>query len=307
MTAPGIPNEFTLSTSCFGTRLSAIEDQIFAAVAMGFRKIEMGLSETPPSMDGLGDSQRETGVLVHSMIAGCRDPRTTDLQCTRLGSIDAGERERALNSVRRHARLARSWGCGRVVVRGSKVEDDDLAKEAVTLRHRWDDPKEDRELLFKEASNYVVRAQRAGHRQVEHLCRSLHTLMSEMEDLVFAVEPGTLIDDLLGFEAMGWVLEDLSRHGLGYWHDVGRIHLRENMGLPSQEQWLDSYGARMIGIHLQDAAEHEAEMPLGLGEVDFKLIKSFVPADAERVLELSPRHGRAEVLTSVQFLVEKGF
>jgi sugar phosphate isomerase/epimerase len=307
VTAPGIPNEFTLSTSCFGTRLTAIEDQIFAAVAMGFRKIELGLSESPPTMDGLEESRKETGVAVHSLIAGCRDQRTTELQCTRLGSVDADQRERALNSVRRHARLGRTWGCNRVVVRGSKVEDADLAEEAAALRRRWQDPKEDREPLFVDVSRFVSRAQRGGQRQVEHLCRSLHTLMGEMPDISFAIEPGSLIDDLVGFEAMGWILDDLANHGLGYWHDVGRIHLRERMGLPSQEQWLDSYGSRMMGIHLQDAAEHEAEMPLGLGEVDFRLLKEFVPTEAERVLELNPRHGRAEVLASVQFLVDQGF
>lgn len=307
MTAPGIPNEYTLSTSCFGTRLTAIEDQVFAAVAMGFRKIELGLTEQPPTMDGLEDSQRETGVVVHSLIAGCRDPQTVDLQCTRLSSLDADQRERALNSVRRHARLADSWGCPRIVVRGTKVEDDKLAEEATGLRRRWDDQREDREKLFVEVSDFVGRAQRAGHRQVEHLCRSLHTLMQEMPDVTFAIEPGALIDDLLGFDAMGWVLDDLGGSGLGYWHDVGRVHLREKMGLPAQEQWLDAYGSRMVGVHLQDAAEHEAEMPLGLGEVDFKLLHESIPPDAERVLELNARHGRAEVLASVQFLVDMGF
>jgi hypothetical protein len=44
VTAPGIPNNYVLSTSCFGDRLRTIEDQAFAAVAMGFRAIELGLS-----------------------------------------------------------------------------------------------------------------------------------------------------------------------------------------------------------------------------------------------------------------------
>jgi len=44
VTAPGIPNELVLSTSCFGSRLTSIEDQAFAAVAMGFRLIELGLA-----------------------------------------------------------------------------------------------------------------------------------------------------------------------------------------------------------------------------------------------------------------------
>jgi len=306
VTAPGIPNEYVLSTSCFGTRLSSIEDQIFAAVAMGFRRLELGLSEAPPSMEGLEDSQRETGVDLRSLVAGCRDAASNDMACTRLGSLDATERERALNSVRRHVRLGQSWGCQRVVVRGSKVEDAKLARSAKELRSRIAHDEATPELLA-DVAKFVAKAQRAGHRQAEHLCRSLHTLTQEFPEVRFAVEPGREIDDLIGFEVMGWILDDLARQELGYWHDVGSIHQRERRGLPAQGQWLESFGSRMVGIHLQDAAEEEAEMPMGLGEVDFKLIHEYLPPDADRVLELNSRHGRAEVLASVQFLVDQGF
>ena len=74
MTTPGIPNNYSLSTTCFGSRLGNIQDQIFAAVGMGFRRLELGLAEAPPSMEGLEDSRRETGVTIPSLVAGCRDP-----------------------------------------------------------------------------------------------------------------------------------------------------------------------------------------------------------------------------------------
>ena len=69
----------------------------------------------------------------------------------------------------------------------------------------------------------------------------------------------------------------------------------------------EAFASRMLGVHLQDAANEEAEMPLGLGEVDFKLLVGYIPKTAERVLEINQRHGRAEILSSIQFLVDKGF
>ena len=54
-------------------------------------------------------------------------------------------------------------------------------------------------------------------------------------------------------------------------------------------------------------AEDEAEMPIGCGEVDFRLLAEYVPSSAERVLEIGPRHGRAEILASVQYLADHGF
>ncbi|MEO0652913.1 MAG: hypothetical protein AAFZ65_19720, partial [Planctomycetota bacterium] len=214
--------------------------------------------------------------------------------------------QRAVNSIRRHARLAEKWAAPRVVVRGSQVEDPALeaearAFEAEALRDGVSPE------LRERVGEYVRRVQLAGQPQLEHLCRSLHGLLSEFPELQLALEPGRYIDDLLGFDAMGWVLDDLGGKRLGYWHDVGRIHLRERQGLPPQAQWLEAYGARMVGVHLQDAAEDETAMPVGLGGVDFKLVREYLPGDAERVVEIHQRHGRAEILNSVRFLVDHGF
>jgi sugar phosphate isomerase/epimerase len=305
LTAPGIPNDYTLSTTCFGARLGSIQDQIFAAVGMGFRRIELGLSESPPTMDGLEDSRRETGMSIRSLVAGCRDSLNgATLAATQLGSLVQDERERAINSVRRHVRLAQSWGCNTVVFRGSRIADERMRKRAEEYERRLADEGSSPELR-EELLGFAQKLQRCGQKEVEHLCRSLYSLRQEYPDTRFAIEPGADLDDLLGFDAMGWVLDDLE--GVVYWHDVGRVHLRERMGLPGQGAWLDAYGRRMAGVHLQDAGEEEAEMPIGLGEVDFKLLKEYVPVDAERVLEISPRHGRAEILTSVQSLVDHGF
>ncbi len=306
MTAPGIPNPYALSTSCFGTRLGHVQDQVFAAVGMGFRRIELGLSDAPAAMDGTDEAQRETGVEIVSMVAGCRDSADRELPVTRLASLDETVAERAVNSVRRHARLAKMWGCPTVVLRGSSIEDRALRAEARSFEARALKDGVGPELR-EEVGLYVQRVQRAGQPQLVNLCRALHELMTEFPDLAFAVEPGRYIDDLLGFDAMGWVLDDLARLRVSYWHDVGRVHMREKQGLPKQERWLETYGRRMRGIHLQDAADDETAMPIGLGEVDFQMVVEFTPKDALKVLELSSRHGRPEILSSVQFLLGMGF
>jgi sugar phosphate isomerase/epimerase len=306
VTTPGIPNEYALSTSCFGGRLTSIQDQIFAAVGMGFRRLELGLTDAPPVMDGLEESRTETGTEIVSIVAGCRDMQGRELPAMRLASLDEELRMRAVNSIRRHARLAERWGAPRLVVRGSQVEDPALEAEARALEAEALRDGVSPELRER-VGEYVRRVQEAGQPQIQHLCRSLHGLLAEFPDMRLALEPGRYIDDLLGFDAMGWVIDDLKDKHLGYWHDVGRIHLRERQGLPPQSEWLEQYGSRMIGIHLQDAAEDETAMPVGLGGVDFKLVHEYLPRDAERVVEIHHRHGRAEILNSVRFLVDAGF
>jgi sugar phosphate isomerase/epimerase len=306
LTQPGIPNEYTLSTSCYGSRLRTIEDQAFAAVAMGFRRIELGLLDAPVKLNGFEDSRRETGICVRSIVAGCLDPRSENMSGSKLGSLDEDQREMSINSLRRHIRLAQRYGAPVVIVRGCEVEDKTLRDEAERLHARLvrEGPSDE---LMEKVRELVLQVQKKGQRQVEHVCRSLYTVMSEFPQTRIAVEAGSNFVDLFNFQSVGWMLEDLGRHGLCYWHDTGRIHQRERAGLPTQGQWLDAYANKMLGLHLQDSAENNVEMPPGTGEVDFKLVANYLPSNAERVLEVNPRHGRAEILGAVQFLVKHNF
>ena len=308
MTQPGIPNNFALSTSCYGTRLKSIEDQAFAAVAMGFRRLELGLSDNPVPLNGWDDSRRETGISVESVVVGSLNPRTEHMTGSQLGSADPEDRERALNSTRRHIRLAQRLQAPVVVVRGCAVGDFGLAQEATRLNTQLHTVTADElDVVHEAVREFVQRVQRKGQRQLEHFCRSLHTLRREFPETKIALEPGLHFNDLLNFEAMGWVLSDLAKLDVGYWHDTGRIHQREQAGLPAQGDWLQAFAAQMLGIHLQDASEEEAEMPPGLGEVDFRQVCEYVPRETVRVVELNSRHGRAEVLSAVRFLIDQGF
>ncbi|MEX1025668.1 MAG: TIM barrel protein [Planctomycetota bacterium] len=307
MAAPGIPNDYTLSTSCFGSRLGSIQDQIFAAVGMGFRRLELGLAASPPSMEGLEESQRETGMQLPALVVGCRDPENgSPMACERLASLNEQEWERAINSVRRHVRLARQWGCQTVVLRGSKVDDPRVAARVAEMKAKLESEPMSMELA-EEMQALSQANQRDAQKLVEQYCRALFTLIQESPDVTFAIEPGRGLDDLLGFEAVGWVLGDLGPKGLRYWHDVGHVHINQTRGLAHQGAWLDAYAASLAGIHLQDAASETLELPVGLGEVDFKLLREYVPKQAERVVEIGARHGRAEILASVQYLVDHGF
>lgn len=309
MATPSIPNDYSLSTACFGDRLTKIEDQVFTAVAMGFRCLELGLTEVPVTMDGLLEAQRETSTTLCSMVAGCRDVGRGEMISWKLASADEGERQRALNSIRRHLRLAESWQVPRLIVRGHQVEDEDLNRRAGELQARvtkeglGEDGAEGP--LAGEIRAFVQEVQEAGQPQVEHLCRGLHELAKDHPDMRFCLEPGGRLDDILGHEAMGWVLDDLD--GLTYWHDVGMVHRRERQGLPDQGAWLDRFAGRMEGLHLQDAAGDEIGLPIGLGEVDFRLVSEYAPKKAQRVVEIGARHGRAEILSSVQSLIDLGF
>jgi hypothetical protein len=169
MTQPGIPNDLVLSTSCYGPRLRSIEDQAFSAVAMGFRRLELGLSADPPSLTGWDESARETGIRMDSVVVGTLDPLRANMSGSLLGSNDCESRERALNSTRRHVRLAQQMQAPIVIVRGCAVDDEKLRLEAQRLTVLLDDAcDDDLEGVQDKVRDFVHRVQRKGHKQLEH-------------------------------------------------------------------------------------------------------------------------------------------
>src|SRR5436309_1254904 len=80
------------------------------ALANGFRQIELGLSDAPPTMNGFEDTQRETGVRLASPVVGCLKPRSEKTPPPSLSSTTAEEREQALGCARRHIQVAQRLG-----------------------------------------------------------------------------------------------------------------------------------------------------------------------------------------------------
>jgi hypothetical protein len=285
--------------------LKTIEDQAFATVAMGFRRMELGLAQEPIPLNGFHESRRETGIEVRSMVIGCLDSRSSAMTGTRLGSLDIDDRAQALLSCRRHIRIAAQYECPTVILRGSQVENPKLSVAADDLHNRLVESGPD-EALVKEIAEHVAKVARSSQSQIDHFCRGIHKLIAEFPGVTIAVESGMHYNDLVSYETTGWMLEDLAKQGLRYWHDSGRVYMRERAGLPPQGQWLDSFANCLVGAHIHDSDGVLCEMPPGKGDVDFKLLAEYLPKEAEKVIEVNSRHPRAEILAAVQTLNSYG-
>ena len=275
---------------------------------MGFRRLELGLSATPPELRGWDDACRETGIEMSCLVVGALKPKSPSMSGSKLGSLDADQREMALASSRRHIQLAQRLGAPTVILRGCAIENPKVeAKADEFLDRHAAAHADDLDALKEETCEFIHKVQLKAHRQIEHFCRSVHTLRKEFPETQLAIAPGNELNDLFGFEAVNWVMDDLSGHRVGFWHDTARIHRRALMGLHSHGAWLEAFASKTFGVHLRDATVDEFGLPPSLGEVDFKLVSEYLPKEASKVVDVDPTHGRPEVLASVQFLMGLGF
>jgi sugar phosphate isomerase/epimerase len=96
------------------------------------------------------------------------------------------------------------------------------------------------------------------------------------------------------------LLDELNSPQVGYWHDIGHIQIKENLGFLDHEAWLRVIGPRTLGCHLQDciwpAQDHQ---PPFAGDVDLEKLIPLLPPTCLFVWEMSPRKTADEICRSV--------
>ncbi len=90
--------------------------------------------------------------------------------------------------------------------------------------------------------------------------------------------------------------------GLVYWHDTGHAHLKEKMGLISQQEHLEANASRLAGFHLHDVCGFADHNPPGRGEIDFAMVARFFRPEHLLTLELHPRLNPAEIVEAKRFV-----
>ncbi len=93
---------------------------------------------------------------------------------------------------------------------------------------------------------------------------------------------------------------------VGYWHDTGHAQVLEHLGFHSHEEWLRRFAPQMIGVHLHDVAGLTDHLAVGLGQVDWKMVTSYLPAGALRTCEFQPSTSPEQVVAGLKQLLARG-
>lgn len=115
-----------------------------------------------------------------------------------------------------------------------------------------------------------------------------------------AVENREHLDELPLDEDHGELLRELARpDAVGYWHDTGHAHIKENMGRLQHQAHLEKNAEHLLGFHLHDVgADGRDHRAIGSGEIDFAMVSQFWRPEHALVIELSPRVSPEDVVRS---------
>jgi sugar phosphate isomerase/epimerase len=104
-------------------------------------------------------------------------------------------------------------------------------------------------------------------------------------------------------DELDYLLDELKLPNVGYWHDCGHAQFQEHLGLCRHADWLERYGAHLVGVHLHGMGDaihdHFAPAP---GNMPFELVRRYLRPDTVRVLELAPTNSLAAIVAGRNYL-----
>lgn len=299
----GISTVWTSSAARSGKELlGPILDLGFQGMELEYRITRQIYREILPRIRG-----KEIQVLsIHNYfpVPDILSPELASGDCFSLSSLDQEERAKGVSYTVRTLEVAHDLEVRAVVLHLGRVETA-LPKDGLQRLYRegrWDE--EGPRLLQQEME------ERGRHRD-----RHLDALLFSVEELVkqggrlgvtLGIENRFYVREMPDKEEIGIILDQFRGGPIGYWHDTGHAAVLETLGIVRHEELLRLYAPHLVGVHLHDALGVDDHKPPGQGEVDFEMVKGYLPDGAIRVMEIKPAAEGREVLDGLAFLKEKG-
>lgn len=97
-------------------------------------------------------------------------------------------------------------------------------------------------------------------------------------------------------------LTHINEDWVGFQYDTGHAFTLDALGLVSQNEWLERFGKRMIGVHFHDVIGITDHQVPGQGEIDFNEIGRYIPRHAQKTLEVGPHAALEDLRQGLEVL-----
>src|SRR5712692_3826366 len=298
----------SFSTCWNSHRHTAGDEMLREIVDLGFDHVELGHGIRISLMPGIQEMYDAGRIKFSSLHNFCPLPVEVlgaSPDCYQFSSPYPKERERAVKQTLQTIDFAQRLGAPFVVMHLGEVPMKSVTDSLIKLaRHgkllsRQYVRQKIRAVKKREATApaYLERARDCVRRVVDY---------SASKNVKLGVEGRRGYEEIPSERELPALLDEINSPFLGYWHDMGHIQIKENLGFLNHEEWLRAIGPRTFGCHLQDciwpAQDHQ---PPFSGQVDFDKLVPLLPNDCLYVWEMSPRKTRDEIQRSVTIWKER--
>lgn len=298
----------SFSTCWNSGRHTAGDDMLREIKDLGFDRVELGHGIRISLMPGIQKMFDAGEVQFSSLHNFCPLPveiMKASPDCYKFSAAYSKERERAIKQTFQTIDFAERLGAPFVVLHCGEVEMNPITDELIVLAKSG-------EMFSRKYVRLKVKAvqtrEAAAPPYLERVKDSLRRVAdyAAKKNIRLGVEGRRGYEEIPTERELQSLLDELNSPQLGYWHDMGHIQIKENLGFLNHEEWLRAIGPRAFGCHMQDciwpAQDHQ---PPFAGMVDLEKLVPLLPPNCLFVWEMSPRKTPEEIRKSVAIWKER--
>ncbi len=181
----------------------------------------------------------------------------------------------------------------------------DPTEELIELYNKGEKESADFQALLQEAKD-----KREGNQQrnFDAVLFSLDKLNQRAEklDVSIGIENRRGFRQIPSFDEIGIILSEFDGANVPYWHNTGYAQMQDNLDIAHHEDFLEQYSDKMIGVHLHDVKSTTDHIVPGAGDLDFRMVSEYLSQEAIRVMQLTPKATREEIIEGLSYLKESG-
>ena len=293
-----------ISTAWNALRHDSGSEMVKELLDLGFNTLELNVHVTQAMIEEVQKMAAQGQVRICSLHNYCPLPKGIERKAATknilpLSSINEDERKAAVAQTRQTIDWAARLGAAAVILHLSSVPVEINQREALRLIGAGQ--QEQAKMIIMEGL-----MKRGAEREpyMESIMTSLRelTTYAETSGVKLGLETRYYLAEIPSLDEFQMIFKNIPSPALGYWHDTGHAHVREVLGISKQEDYLNKYKDRLIGIHIHDALGDSDHRALGHGEIDFSRILPFIKPDTEIVLEIHDQASGAELIKSRESL-----
>lgn len=223
-----------------------------------------------------------------------------------LSSTNEHNRRAAIDTLKRSIDLAQHLGSRSVVIHCGTVLCDQSRDTKLRRLYReglQNTPE------YSELSEEFI-SERSAHCQphIQAVTKSLQEIIpfADGSGVALALENRNRYHDIPLPDELDLFLNLCHEPWFGFQFDVGHAHNLDRLGLVNQDEWIDRFQSRMIGVHLHDVKGLRDHRVPGTGDVDFTRIASWIPQHALRTLEITPDASLLDIAAGLEVLHRSG-
>lgn len=290
------------STSWNASRHQKGEPMLREILGLGCSVIELGHGLKVSLLEDIFKFQQRGDIRVISLHNYCPQPLEIPIDnpdCYELTSHREDQRRRALLLTKKTIDLAAQLKASHVIIHTGIIRTKRFTRKILAMLKS--------EAAFgkdfgREKVSAVLWREKTGPFYLERLRPALMELLeyASERNIRLSVENRIQIEAVPSEREMADFLDGFSGR-LGYWHDFGHAHIKENFGWINHRDWLQAIAPRLTGAHVQDAAwPNRDHLTPFSGAIDFAALYPLLPQGAPIVWELNSSRSKEEISSALE-------